>query len=124
MCKIFTDDFEKALAQKFRTKVDLGKADMHQAMDSLIKKYLASAVQIKPSGKILQVNYLGYELDKEATYCYFEMANVPSLPKLDVVNTILYDLFDDQMNIIHVTSNGTRKSDKLNYPAKDLSFSF
>ena len=124
MCKIFTDDFEKALAQKYRTKVDLGKADMHEAMDSLIRKYLADAIQIKPSGKIVTVNYLGYELDKEAAYCYFEIANVSSLTKLDVVNTILYDLFDDQMNIIHVTTGGKRKSDKVNYPARDLRFSF
>ena len=124
MCKIFTDDFERALAQKFNTKVDLGKAEMHQAMDSLIKKYVTAAVQIKPSGKMASVNYLGYELDKEAAYCYFEISNVPALAKLDVVNIILYDLFDDQMNIIHVTSAGKRKSDKVNYPARDLSFSF
>ena len=124
MCKIFTDDFEKALAQKFKTKVDLGKADMHQSMDSLIKKYLAGAIQIKPGGRLAAVSYLGYELDKEAAYCYFEITNVPSLTKLDVVNTILYDIFDDQMNIIHVMSGGSRKSDKVNYPAKDLNFSF
>jgi hypothetical protein len=124
ICNIFTDDFEKALARKFNTKVDLGKADMHQDMDSLIRKYLAATIQIKPSGKSVAVNYLGFELDKEAAYCYFEIANIPSLTKLDVVNTILYDLFEDQMNIIHVTSGGKRKSDKVNYPARDLRFSF
>ena len=123
-CKIFTDDFEKALAQRFKTKVDLGKPELHSAMDTLIKKYLTAAIQIKPSGKAVAYSYIGYELDKEAAYCYFEIQNVPSVSRLDITNTILYDLFDDQMNIMHVTIKGERKSDKVNYPAKDLNFSF
>jgi hypothetical protein len=123
-CKIFTDDFEKALAQKFRARVDLGRADMHAAMDTLVKKYITEVVRIRPGGKAMNYNYLGFELDQEAAYCYFEVPGVSSLQKLDVSNLILYDLFDDQMNIMHVTVNGKRKSDKLSFPARELSFSF
>ena len=97
---------------------------MHTAMDSLISKYLVSALSIRPQGRQVVYDYLGYELDKEAAYCYFEITNVPSLTKLDIVNTILYDLFDDQMNIMHVTVKGSRKSDKVNYPKKEVGFSF
>ena len=123
-CKIFTDDFEKTLAKKYNTKVDLGKQELHAAMDTLIKKYINSAIVIRPQGRTTAYSYLGFELDKEATYCYFEIPNVPAASKIDVVNTILYDLFDDQMNIMHVTVKGSRKSDKLNYPSKEISFSF
>lgn len=123
-CKIFTDDFEKALAQKFRARVDLGRQEMHVAMDTLVKRYLAETISIRPGGKATHYNYLGFELDQEAVYCYFEIPGVSSLQKLDVSNLILYDLFDDQMNIIHVTVNGKRKSDKLSYPARELSFTF
>ncbi len=123
-CKIFTDDFEKALAKKYNTKVDLGRQDLHGAMDSLVKKYVSSAILIRPQGKAVAYNYIGYELDKEAAYCYFEITNVPALTKVDIVNTILFDLFDDQMNIMHVTVKGERKSDKVSYPSKDASFSF
>jgi hypothetical protein len=123
-CKIFTDDFEKALAQRFKTRVDLGKDELHSAMDSLIKKYISAAILIRPSGRATSYNYIGYELDKEAAYCYFEVQNVSSVSSLDITNTILYDLFDDQMNIMHVSVKGERKSDKVNYPAKDLKFTF
>lgn len=123
-CKIFTDDFEKALSKKFNKKVDLGKEDMHADMDSLVKKYIASAVLIRPQGSVAAYHYIGYEIDKEATYCYFEITNIPAVSKIDITNTILYDLFDDQMNIMHVTVKGERKSDKVSYPSARLSFSF
>jgi hypothetical protein len=123
-CKIFTDDFENALAKKFQAKIDLGKPEMHTAMDSLVKKYLASTIQFRAQGRVPAVQYLGFELDKEAAYCYFEVLNVTSLSRLEITNSILYDLFDDQMNIVHVFANGSRKSDKVSYPAKELQFEF
>ena len=123
-CKIFTDDFEKTLARKFNAKVDLGKQELHASMDTLIKKYLASAISVRPQGRAGASTYLRFVVEEEAAYCYFEIPNVPSATKIDVVNTILYDLFDDQVNIIHVTVKGTRKSDKVTYPSKEASFSF
>ena len=43
-CKIFTDDFEKVLAQNYKTKVDLTNppAADRKAMDSVVKKYIFS----------------------------------------------------------------------------------
>lgn len=122
--KIFTDDFENALAGKFNTKADLGKPEMHGAMDSLVKKYLASAIEVRLQGRPQDVQYLGFETDKEATYCYVEIPGVSQISQVDISNSILYDLFTDQMNIVHVFVNGRRKSDKVSYPSKDLSFRF
>jgi hypothetical protein len=39
-CKIFTDDFEKVLAQNYKTKVDLTNPPDRKAMDSVVKKYI------------------------------------------------------------------------------------
>src|ERR1700759_5103705 len=50
ICTIFTDDFEAALAKQYKTKTDLNRADMHKAMDELIKKYIAANLQIKTNG--------------------------------------------------------------------------
>jgi hypothetical protein len=123
-CKIFTDDFEKTLAKLYNTKTDLGKADMKPAMDSLIKRYLISRLSVKADGRTVQFNYLGFEIDKEATYSYIEVSNVSTVRKIDVVNSIMYEQFDDQINIMHVTVNGSRQSGKVNYPDKEAAFSF
>ena len=123
-CRIFTDDFETVLAKQFKTKTDLSKASMQKAMDELIKKYMASHLQFNINGKTITANYIGFEIDHEATMVYLEAENISSLQKLNLSNTILYDLFDDQMNILHVEKSGNRKSTKTNYPNKDLSIAF
>lgn len=123
-CRIFTDDFETVLAKQFKTKADLTKPAMHKAMDELIKKYMENHLKYNINGKIFNASYIGFEIDHEATNVYLEVTNINSLQKLNLTNTILYDLFDDQMNILHVEKQGARKSVKTNYPETLLSVSF
>lgn len=123
-CKIFTDDFEKTLAKNYNTKVDLINPPDKNAMDTLIKKYLYSHLSIKANGKPVMLNYIGFENDKEAAYGYIEVSNVPSVSKIDIGTNIMYDMFDDQVNIMHVIVNGERKSTKLNFPATEATLSF
>jgi hypothetical protein len=121
ICTIFTDDFEAALVKQFHTKTDLNKADMHAAMDVLVKKYIASYLQIKTGAAPLNLNYVGFEINKEATDVYFETNKIPAVKKIDVDVSLLHNLFDDQINIVHITVGGVRKSEKLDYPDKRVS---
>ena len=123
-CRIFTDDFENILAKKFNTKTDLSKPSMQKAMDELIKKYIAAHLSFNVDGKIKKANYIGFEIDHEATNVYIEIVDVNSFKTLNVSNTLLYDLFDDQMNILHVENGGTRKSARTNYPTATLAVKF
>lgn len=123
-CKIFTDDFERTLAKNYATKVDLINPPDKNAMDTLVKKYLYSHLSIKANGKPVTLNYIGFEVDKEAAYGYIEVSNVPSVSKVDIGTNIMYDMFEDQVNIMHVIVNGERKSTKLNFPATEATLSF
>ncbi|WP_143167287.1 DUF6702 family protein [Mucilaginibacter sp. OK098] len=118
ICTIFTDDFEAALVKQYHTKTDLNKAEMHAAMDVLVKKYIISNLQIKTGAAPLNLNYVGFEINKEATDVYFESDKIPVVKKIDTDVSLLHNLFDDQINIVHITVNGVRKSEKLDYPAK------
>ncbi|MEO5948373.1 MAG: DUF6702 family protein [Chitinophagaceae bacterium] len=123
-CKIFTDDFEKLLAKNYKTKVDLINPPNKAAMDTLVKKYILSHISIHVNGRPVALSYLGFENDKEAAYGYFEVNNTTNVSKIDITNSLMYDLFDDQVNIMHVIVGGNRKSNKLNYSDKTVSFSF
>jgi len=123
-CKIFTDDFEKTLAKNYNSKVDLINPPDKNAMDTLVKKYLYSHLSIKANGKPVTLNYIGFENDKEAAYGYIEVSNVPSVSKIDIGTNIMYDMFDDQVNIMHVIVNGERKSTKLNFPSTEATLIF
>ena len=123
-CKIFTDDFEKVLAKNYNTKVDLINPPNKAAMDTLVKKYLFSHLSIKANGKPVSFSYIGFEDDKEAAYGYIEVENVSSVAKLDIATNMMYDMFEDQVNIMHVIVNGNRKSTKLNFPDTEATLNF
>ena len=70
------------------------------------------------------MSYVGFENEAEAAYGYIQVDNIASVTKIELINTIMFDKFDDQVNIMHIKVNGNRKSTKLNYPDKETSFSF
>ena len=123
-CKIFVDDFESCLSKQYHTKADLSAASMKTAMDSLVKKYLLSHLLVKADGRAVAIHYLGFEKEDVATNIYLEAENISSVKKVEVNDSILQDLYDDQINIIHVVVGGNRKSTKLDAPNKDASFTF
>jgi hypothetical protein len=120
ICTIFTDDFEAALAKQYKAKTDLNKPEMHAAMDALIKSYIAANLNIKADNVTVNLNYLGFEINREATDVYLESEKMPLMKKVDVEASLLYNLFDDQINIVHVIVNGVRKSEKVDYPDKKV----
>jgi len=123
-CRIFIDDFESCLSKQYHTKADLSAASMKTSMDTLVKKYLNTHLQIKADGRAVPIHYLGFEKEDEAANAFFEADNISTVKKVEITNSILHDLYDDQMNIIHVVVGGNRKSTKLDYPNKEASFSF
>jgi len=123
-CRIFTDDFESILVKQYQQKTDLSNPAMKAAMDELVKKYLISHLQLKANGKAVSMNYIGFEMDHEATNIYLEVEKVPAIKSVEVSNTILYDLFNDQMSIVHIVKGVTRKSTKILYPEKKFVANF
>jgi hypothetical protein len=123
-CKIFTDDFEKVLAKNYKAKTDLINPPNKAAMDTLVKKYILSHLSIKADGRPVAIQYLGFENENEAVFSYIEADNISAVKKIEVTANIMYDMFDDQVNIIHTIVGGKRISNKLEYPNKEMSFSF
>jgi hypothetical protein len=123
-CKIFTDDFEAVLARNYKTKVDLVHPQDKAAMDKLVSDYIRHKLQVKTDGKLTVLNYVGYEVDHEAVNAYLEVDKVLAVKKIEVSDILLYDLYNDQIGIIHVIVNGNRKSTKLDYPNSQAAFSF
>lgn len=123
-CRIFSDDFEAILVKLYKQKTDLSNANMKTAMDELVKKYLLSHLQLKANGKAVAMNYIGFEIDHEATNIYLEVEKIPAVKSVEVNDTILYDMFDDQMSIVHVVKASTRKSTKILYPEKKFTANF
>ncbi|RYY38945.1 MAG: hypothetical protein EOO08_12765 [Chitinophagaceae bacterium] len=124
-CKLFAEDLEEVLRRGGSKTLDLGADAQHAQNDKLVAAYVQKNLSLSIDGRPQQLHYLGFEKDKEAVYCYFEVAAVTAAPrKVDVQNSLLYDFSDKEINLVHVVVNGKRQSTKLDYPKKDVSFQF
>lgn len=123
-CKVFSDDIEQVLEKNYKATLDITTGKDKSNFDKYIPDYFSKNLIISIDGKPVKLNYVGYETEKESAHCYFEVENISSLKKMDISNSILYDFIDSEINIMHITVKGTRKSSKVAYPDKNASFSF
>lgn len=123
-CKIFTDDFETVLAKNYNTRVDLWHPKNKEQTDKLITDYIRKHLVIKLDGKPINLEYVGFERENEAVWSYLQVTNVGAPKKVEIMNNILYDTYNEEINIMHVSVGGNRKSTKLNYPDVSASFEF
>ncbi len=123
-CKIFTDDFEQTLRKQNNTKVDLLYPAYKQAMNVLVNKYIQNHLQLKLDDKNVAMQFLGFEQQEEGIVSYLQVDNITAVKKIGVTDNILYESRPQQMQIIHVTVNGNRKSSRLNNPDDKVSFEF
>lgn len=118
--KFFLDDLESAVNKKYNTALHFQDDKFREKMNDALKAYILEYVKLKVNNKMLAINYLGYEEDSEAVNIYMESEPVKSPKKVEAAVSALYNLFDDQMNIIHIIVDGKRQSQKLNYPDRYL----
>ena len=108
--KIFTDDIEDALQQRYDSSISLDTKKETEAVDEDVKKYLLQKISIKVNGKPVQLDYIGKEYDVDMLVAYLEVTNVPDLKSLEIDNKILIEMFPEQQNIIHLKTPNSRKS--------------
>ena len=123
-CKIFTDDFEKALRAAYKTHVDLQDDKIKTAMNKLVNDYVQKHLKINIDGKSIALKYLGFERIEEGIYSYYEAANINTVKKLTISDNILFEYNPQQISLVHVIVGGNRKSTKLNNPESDAVIEF
>ena len=122
-CKIFTDDLEQALGKKSGHSAHISST-RDEAIAAEIAAYLAAHLGVSFDGKKVPVKFLGYELEKEAVWSYLEGPVARAPTSAEINNSILFDSFDQQINLVHITVKGERKSTKLVNPESRASLKF
>lgn len=118
--RLFLDDLENGLNKKYNQTLHFGEEQSKEAIDKVLQNYFSEYFKLKSNNKFLKINYLGFEEDKEAVNIYLESEITESPKKVETAVSLLYNLYDDQMNIVHIIVNGNRKSSKMNYPDRYL----
>lgn len=118
--RFFLDDLENGLNAKYAKSLHFNDAKFKSQLNESLKNYSAEYFKLKTNNKFLTINFVGYEEDHESVNIYLESEKIDNPKKVEAAVSFLYNLFDDQLNIVHIIVNGERKSEKLTYPNRYL----
>lgn len=109
--KIFIDDLETALAQRNVHSLYIGTEKESEDSTQYIDAYLKDVIIISSSEDTLSSNFIGKELseDLSAIWCYLQFDLNSDCMDLQVTNSLLTEIFEDQKNIFSFSTEDGNK---------------
>lgn len=123
-CRMFYDDLEKALEKQNHVQLDIVKPKDKAQINKLINDYVKKHLIIRADGKALNLNFIGYEIQEDGAWSYFEAKGINAVKEVQVHDDLLFEQHAEQINMMHVIVNNQRKSTKVDNPDADASFKF
>lgn len=117
--RINVDDLELTLQERFDKDINLTTIDEKSSVDDYIKKYLKQKLEIKINTKEVTFKFIGKEYDNDQVACYLEIENIDEINTVEISNTVLFDLFPKQKNIVKTKINS--KVNNLIFTSEDKS---
>ena len=111
--RLFLDDLERAINTKHDLQLDILNTPQVEVRDSLVKEYVLSHFHVAVDGAAKEGEYLGAEIEDGVWYSYIEIPNVGPFTKIRVTDSVLMEIFDDQVNLVHVKYMEKTRSLKL-----------
>ena len=108
--RIFIDDFENILRQRYDESITLAGKEEPKTINTFIEKYLKEKIAIKINNNETIITFIGKEYEGDIMRCYLEIEGVESIQSIEISNKILFDLFEDQQNIVKTKINSKQKS--------------
>ncbi len=105
--KVFYDDLEKDL-ELDSAVVDYEKD--YNYLNKIFKKYLSKNFIIEIENQRIILEYLGYEKKRDQINFYMNLDNDFKNKSINIQNSVLFNSFPDQKNIILFRSGRFRKS--------------
>ena len=108
---IFLDDLEEALKAQGADKMFLCTDKEHEKAEKYLFRYLQQRFKLIVNGEEVSFEFVGKEQseDLQAVWCYLEVSNVKILNSIEVTNSLLMEIFDDQKNIVHIMAPGGKQ---------------
>jgi len=106
--RIFKDDLNSLFEKQYSDKLS---SDLNSPIiQSLISSYLENNIGVYFDNIKYQPSFLGSEGKNDLIICYLEIKKIPVSDSIKIENNILFDLFLDQKNIIHIKKNNEKQS--------------
>jgi hypothetical protein len=108
--RIFMDDLNSVLQKKFGRATHIGAANETPEDAILMEKYLLENFTIKVNGQQKTLIYLSKEMETNVVICYFKIKDISKIKSVEIQNRNLFELSDEQQNIIQANIFGTKQN--------------
>ncbi len=108
--KIFIDDLELAIQKSADANFKISESSDKSVIEKEVEKYLENKFIIEIDSKIPEKKLIGFELDKDAIICYIEIKNIKQISNIRIYNSILTEVYEDQINLTHFQYRDQLKS--------------
>lgn len=105
------DDLENAILNATNDTIHLSENPEQQNVeDSILNHYINQHVQFKVNNQLANWQWIGKEIVQDRVWCYLEIQKIRQIKTLWVENTLLNELFSDQINWVYLQLKGKTKS--------------
>lgn len=112
--KIFTDDFERTLNAEKSETIILKSGVQESEISYAIETYVRDNFKIWIDDRPITWRYVGAEIENDLSYVYFEFIQMENFKELRIENSILFDQFEQQSNVIDIEYKGRQQKMILN----------
>lgn len=109
---VFMDDVELAINNEYDVDMRLTTKEELKDVDEYFQKYLSNNLKFFINNKAVQYNFIGKEYEGDLVYFYLELELKEDPLSLKVINTLLFDYFEQQQNVIKF-KNGSKRQSKI-----------
>ncbi len=104
-------DFEHILETKFNRHIHMEDVKDSSDVDLFIRSYINQHIHLTSGHQKAKLNYVGKEVDvRDQLFFYFTFTKVLDPSHIILQNSILFQLFSKQQNLMHYKFNGITKS--------------
>jgi hypothetical protein len=120
---LFQDDFEAHLIKTYRQQLNFKTPD--NITKKVLSDYIGKNFKISQNNKAISLQIQSISIIQENTVqITFKLSSLLATSKTLITNTILFDAFDTQSNVLHVVSkSATRTSFQFDKNKKTISLS-
>ncbi|MDG5492825.1 DUF6702 family protein [Psychroserpens sp. SPM9] len=98
-------DLELTLQERYDKTIKMTTIDEKPMVDDYLKTYLSQKIDIKVNTKNVTFNFIGKEYDNDIVVCYLEIENIDKIATIEISNTVLFDKFPKQKNVVKTKIN-------------------
>ncbi|MEM6721388.1 MAG: DUF6702 family protein [Bacteroidota bacterium] len=108
--RIFIDDFQRVLKERYDLQEELASEKDAKVVEAYMQKYLTKKLKIWVNGELKSFNFIGKQYEDDVTICYLEIEGIQNVNSITVESGLLYEIEEDQQNLVHVKIKSKRKS--------------